>query len=155
MTKTNMAGITMPVCFYIRVIFTKMCGHISTIRFALTVRVLAQSRSVLIFSPISTESSRVCAISCTISSSNKRALYAWAKYRAKTTICLILVPENPSRLHFCRRPRTLYYSACQAIQIQSLKLLNCRGMSIFASFSMAITDCRSSRFLPVTRTLSP
>jgi hypothetical protein len=38
---------------------------------------------------------------------------------------------------------------------QSRKLLNCNGTGRLSSRSSAITACRSSRFLPVTRTFSP
>ena len=38
---------------------------------------------------------------------------------------------------------------------QSRKLLNCSGTSNLALRRQAIASCRSSRFLPVTRTLSP
>ena len=38
---------------------------------------------------------------------------------------------------------------------QSRKLSYCSGRSVSASFNKAMTDCRSSRFLPLTRSLSP
>ena len=38
---------------------------------------------------------------------------------------------------------------------QSRKLVNCSGRSRSISRNIAITFCKSSRFLPVTRTWSP
>jgi thiamine biosynthesis lipoprotein len=43
----------------------------------------------------------------------------------------------------------------QSLRRQSRKLLNCSGTSNLALRKHAIASCRSSRFLPVTRTLSP
>lgn len=42
--------------------------------------------------------------------------------------------------------------AAVADDLQSRKLMNCRGTSKSASFNAWMTFCRSSRFLPVTRT---
>ena len=53
------------------------------------------------------------------------------------------VPGSPSR------------PAIEGLLNQSRKLLNCNGTSKFCLRSIAIASCKSSRFFPVTRTLSP
>ena len=53
-----------------------------------------------------------------------------------------------------RRRPSLHFSGASDAR-QSRKLLNCSGTSSLALLRQAIASCRSSRFLPVTRTLSP
>ena len=68
---------------------------------------------------------------------------------ATEALCKALAAAGPSR----RRGTEPVHAPVAGCQ--SRKLLNCSGISTFEARNSCIADCRSSRLLPVTRTLSP
>ena len=67
----------------------------------------------------------------------------------------LAVEDDPANLEMFESegvPCLYVHSGLLRLRPQSRKLPNCRGMSRSCSLRAAITACRSSRFLPVTRT---